>query len=340
MKRLIVFIITTALIITTLAGCGEKEQPEPAAQETQTEAIPGLYINRDQSDYSNYWVSGDRVHLICGVRIVNETGCEQTFALRAEFPDDVKSGLLAESTIYAMYGEGTYFITIKPKRAEYHAVDFVGIFGGTDKKSGDALPDITIIPCSPPDVEYFDYTQTLPMPYGFDFEKHGHNESCERGNNYQVCSLHSDDYASANYYRIFDNNHKTVWAEGPILGRYPHLENKGRLVMYTMQAGTGISTQWGFFYDPKRDILSLNFNSIFDVYGDLVAYRSDIYEITVRNIFDKSAYHRTFSSFSEPLAPVAADLFCGVEFSPDGKKLSITYLSGEDYHEVTETFSL
>ena len=93
--------------------------------------------------------------------------------------------------------------------------------------------------------------------------------------------------------------------------------------MYTMQAGTGISTQWGFFYDPKRDILSLNFNSIFDVYGDLVAYRSDIYEITVRNIFDKSAYHRTFSSFSEPLAPVAADLFCGVEFSPDGKNVII-----------------
>ena len=110
------------------------------------------------------------------------------------------------------------------------------------------------------------------------------------------------------------------------------------LVKFTIQAGTGRGTQWGYFYDVKKDAFSRVFNSIYDQYDEFVAYR-DSGKVIVRDIFDKSNYYTEITSFKESFSD-AAEPVLSVEFINNGKSLKVLYLTGSDYREFTETIDL
>ena len=140
------------------------------------------------------------------------------------------------------------------------------------------------------------------------------------------------------YYYIFDENHDVVESDGP-LDRQPCISMvDDHLVRFTLQAGTGIGTQWGYYYDTKRDVFSRIFQSIFDQSDGKVAF-GGLDKIIVRDIFDKTTYCREFTEFKNELSD-AVDPFVNVEFVNDSTQIQVTYLTGKDYNEITEIIEL
>ena len=140
------------------------------------------------------------------------------------------------------------------------------------------------------------------------------------------------------YCYFYDRNHNVVKTEGP-LTKSPHVEFVDEsLVRFTLQAGTGIGTQWGYFYDIEEGAFSDTFQSIYDQADGKVVYTEGKYVI-VRNIFDEDAYCKVFSDFSQPFSEVV-EPFVEIRFAEDGSYIEITYLSGPDYSEITEIFQL
>ena len=140
------------------------------------------------------------------------------------------------------------------------------------------------------------------------------------------------------YYYIFDKNHDIVKFDG-FLNKEPYLSIvNAHLVKVTLQAGTGLGTQWGYYYDINADVFSRVFQSIYDQQKGKVAY-GDIKKVIVRDIFDKTKYYQEISSFREPLAEVAEPIK-NVEFINNGESVKISYLTGDNYRETTEIFNL
>lgn len=140
------------------------------------------------------------------------------------------------------------------------------------------------------------------------------------------------------YCEIYDENNNIVKSDGPF-NRLPKISiSDDNFVKLTVQAGTGISTQWGYYYDIKKDCFSRIFYSIFDEYNDRMIFR-DKNKIIVRDIFDKTEYYYEIDSLKNSLSQ-SSEPFRKVQFVNDGESIEITYLTGNDYHEVTEVFNL
>ena len=137
-------------------------------------------------------------------------------------------------------------------------------------------------------------------------------------------------------YQIFDETGEVV--ESGKYGRLPHISMADdRFVKFTLQAGTGLSTQWGYFYDVIKDVRSRVFYSIHDQHGDKVAYGTS--KLVVRDIFDKTKYYKEITSFKKPFSNTVEPIV-SVEFVNGGKSIAVKYLTGADYEEVTETVEL
>lgn len=140
------------------------------------------------------------------------------------------------------------------------------------------------------------------------------------------------------FYCIFDKNHNIVKSEGP-LNRQPHLSLiDNTLIKFTLQTGTGLGTQWGYFYDIQANRFSQIFTCIYDQYNGKVAY-GEVNGIIISDIFDKEKYHYEISSFKYPLSEVAEPIV-NVKFVNSGTNVQIVYLTGTDYKEVTEIIDL
>lgn len=139
------------------------------------------------------------------------------------------------------------------------------------------------------------------------------------------------------YYCIFDSERQAVKYDGP-LNKKPHLSLVNNTVKFTLQAGTGRGTQWGYYYDINKGIFSEIFGSIFDENNELVAC-SDVDKVIISNIFDKNLYYKEVSKFEKTLSEVAEPII-DVKFINDGKSIKITYLTGPDYQKLTEIINL
>ena len=140
------------------------------------------------------------------------------------------------------------------------------------------------------------------------------------------------------YCYFYNNDHEVIKEEGP-LGKLPTVTIVGEnLLRFTLQAGTGISTRRGYYYDTANMVFSEVFTGIFDECNGKVACVG-MNKVVVSDIFDRSKYLKEFSNFTFPFSPSATPI-TNIEFSEDCSSIKITYLTGEDYQEVTETFSL
>lgn len=144
------------------------------------------------------------------------------------------------------------------------------------------------------------------------------------------------------YCDFYDANHHVVKSEGP-WNNQPHLSMvDDHTVKFTIQAGTGLSTQWGYFYDAERNLFSQTFYSIYDACNGNFVYR-DLEDreirLVVRGIFDFSSYYEEITVFQYPLSE-AAEPIIEAKFVKNGTAVEVTYLTGADYEQVTETFEL
>jgi len=146
-------------------------------------------------------------------------------------------------------------------------------------------------------------------------------------------------YLNLRYYCfIYDDNHNVAKTEGWLTTKPQLSIVDGYIVKFTLQPGTGIGTQWGYYYDTKADVFSNVFQSIFSEQGGKVAY-GGLDKVIVRDIFDKTKYYKEFSTFKQPLAK-SADPITDVKFANKGKSIKVTYLTGADLRSVSEVFDL
>ena len=106
------------------------------------------------------------------------------------------------------------------------------------------------------------------------------------------------------------------------------------------QTGTGLSTNWAVYCDVENGKTSEIFDYVLGAQNDCVVYadyKDGKHWITVQNIFDKSAYCKTYEL--ENLSPVAADFSLECNFGNDNKAI-ITYLTGDDFNETKITIDI
>ena len=170
-----------------------------------------------------------------------------------------------------------------------------------------------------------------------DYEESTEDEEVLENTTYYQISVSNSQY----YCSFYNKNHQVVRVDGPF-SKIPHLavtdNGNSIIVRLTLQAGTGVGTQYGYFYDVEKTLFSEVFQSILDQSENLVAY-IDKEKVVVRDIFDKTKYDKEISDFRDPFSNVAQPI-TNASFSEDSKTITVTYLTGENFREVSETFEI
>ena len=152
------------------------------------------------------------------------------------------------------------------------------------------------------------------------------------GNHYQI--TRGDD--GLIYCSFINKNGFISKREGPF-AHEPHVtELNNHRIGFLVQTGTGTETNWGYYYDTEAAVFSEKFQSIYDQTDTLVVYSKNN-TLVVQDIFDTTAFYKTFTEFQFPFSPTAAP-FVRAEFTANSTILRVTYLTGEDFTEVTENF--
>lgn len=147
-------------------------------------------------------------------------------------------------------------------------------------------------------------------------------------------------YADGSLYtlRLLDGSGRSVREEGP-MDKEPILrEEEPGLWSVTHGTGPDLTLRWTYFYDLATGQVSEAFYGVLDE-QDRMLIRAEQTGLQVRGLFF-SEPDWLLTDFSQPLAETAATPFRSAAFAEDGKSLRVTYLSGEDFHEVTETIPL
>ena len=141
-------------------------------------------------------------------------------------------------------------------------------------------------------------------------------------------------------YKVVDKNGNILFSKDNA-AREPNVEKVNTYILgLKVQTGTGQSTNWAVYCDVENSKTSETFYYVLAAQGDYVVcadYKDNKHFITVQNIFDKSAYCKTYEL--ENVSPVAADFALGCEFENE-TKATITYLVGEDYTETELTIDI
>ena len=138
-------------------------------------------------------------------------------------------------------------------------------------------------------------------------------------------------------YKIFDQKGDVLFGDDHC-AQEPRIEKvTDHVYSVTVQAGTGLSTNWAVFCDAENSRVSEPFHYVLMAQGDYVIYvtrENEQTSIVVENIFDKAAYCQAY-----PLSgcsAVAGDVVLGAEPKGDGIA-AVTYLTGDNYTETTLT---
>lgn len=137
-------------------------------------------------------------------------------------------------------------------------------------------------------------------------------------------------------YRIYNNN--VLIEEQYVAVKEPACYYiTDSLIHVTAQAGTGRSTNWGFFYDYATNKRSATFQWVLDYTKSLVAL-GHMDRVIIRSIFDDS-YYLEIIDFERPIAMVA-DGILSADFSEDMTTVTVTYVVEDTYDIATQVFSL
>lgn len=141
-------------------------------------------------------------------------------------------------------------------------------------------------------------------------------------------------------YEIFDKSGNVILSDDSEK-RTPHIdmldENTVKLMI---QRGTGIATRFTTYCNIENGTISAEFCSVLNEYNEntvYVQYRDSEHYVVIQNIFDKNEFYKEFKISD---ASHCADPFTKAEISEDGKTLTVTYLTGENYEETKSVISL
>ena len=135
-------------------------------------------------------------------------------------------------------------------------------------------------------------------------------------------------------YQIVDKKGVVLFSEDHAM-RKPEIEQlSSNILGITVQAGTGLSTNWAVYCDTENSKVSETFQYVLMTRDDYVIYvdiENGEHSIVVQNIFDKSKYCKKHMLTN--CSPVAGDVV--IEAKPKGEGAAVvTYFTGEDYAET------
>lgn len=105
-----------------------------------------VILIEEESFFLDYEIIDDEVWLRCRVTLCNAGNEDRTVKLRADFSEDVKTGLLKDGTLYASDISGTECVcAVGAGETETVEVVFIGEFGGTNQKHDRLLPEIQVV---------------------------------------------------------------------------------------------------------------------------------------------------------------------------------------------------
>lgn len=140
-------------------------------------------------------------------------------------------------------------------------------------------------------------------------------------------------------YKITDKNGEVLFSDENS-AKEPKIEQLNtNTLSVSVQTGTGLSTKWTVYCDVENSRVSQTFFYVLAAQGDYVVYadyENGKHSIVVQNIFDESAYYKTYTL--ENCSPVAADIVVDSKLNGEGSVI-ITYLTGENYTETDLTIS-
>ena len=177
-------------------------------------------------------------------------------------------------------------------------------------------------------------------------------ENTEAVSQTETSSYASEIIDESDYYKVIYNGDFTYSYEirdksGNILlsenseKAEPHItmmdENTVKLMI---QRGTGLATQFTTYCNIEKGTVSDEFLYVlteFDENTVYVQFRGNEHEVIIQNDFDKTAFYKEFKiSDASPIA----DAITNAEISEDGKILTVTYHTGEDYLETKMLIAL
>lgn len=101
-----------------------------------------------------------------------------------------------------------------------------------------------------------------------------------------------------------------------------------------LRNGVGTGTWYSTYFDVQNDIFSKAYDYAFAKYGDRIAYIKDFTKIAIVDLFSNEKERVYTLNFSDSIL-VPGEFITKAEFE-SRDELSVTYLYGEEYKEVTE----
>ncbi len=139
------------------------------------------------------------------------------------------------------------------------------------------------------------------------------------------------------YYYLIDREGNIVHSDGPF-SHQPQIQPISDVMLKIVhQSGTGLGTNWGFFYNIEKSTYSDIFHYILNQNDELVIL-GEKDKIVVKDIFGDLNFYQEFSSFEYTLSNVVSP-FISSKFI-ENNKIEITYISGEDYEIKKEVFDI
>ncbi|MBQ6262522.1 MAG: hypothetical protein IJK58_03310 [Clostridia bacterium] len=111
----------------------------------------------------------------------------------------------------------------------------------------------------------------------------------------------------------------------------------GALTVFSWNAGASAATRYTLFLNAQTGETSTPFTYVL-CHTDKLAVLGSSDGITVRSIFDEGA-EIVIDTFSHELSD-SVEPFVSAELSEDGARVTVTYLSGDDYTKIEETFDI
>ena len=158
----------------------------------------------------------------------------------------------------------------------------------------------------------------------------------EEDNNHKIIVLKKDNQTEYQYY-IF-NNIGNIMYEGALEKKpdFSYLSND----ILQLHSGSGNVSQYQFF-NTKENLTSPIYNNPSLVENEKIVYMNiedGKIKLIISDLFDKLKFHK---EYERDFSPVAApyNVLLSTKLI-DSSKLQITYLSGSNFKEVTETIDL
>lgn len=310
MKKLLCGILVVMLIISIFVGCGETKN---STIYTQT---PTLATNPNDGGFTGKDMDVSIIQLIANpekydgkfVRVIGVGNIEFEGNCISLSKDDLKYGV--GNSIWIELGKDISYDEAAQYNGEYVIVE--GIF---DK---DDCGHFGMFYGSIKQISRYDLWDTYLITHSM------------------ITQQANKTYS----YEIIDYKGKILDYEDNLMREPKRQKVSTDVVGISIQAGTGLSTNYAKYYDLENSKISKTFYHVLvakDGYVVCADYRDGEHYIVVQDIFDKEQYYQEYKL--ENVSPVAADFVVDIYFNTKGN-VNITYLSGDDRTEKIFTIEI